>query len=330
VKGLAVIQYRTFRNVDPPAVVAVWNQCFTGRGATILRGSTLIEYFTFAKLYFDPLGMILAFADGVPVGFAHAGFGPTPDGAALDHKVGVLCTLAVVPSWRHQGIGSELLRRAEDYLRARGAAELLAGPLAPRNPFTFGIYGGSQSSGFLDSDTLARPFLEKRGYRLRDTVVVLQRKLAQGFNVADARFAAFRTQFEVHAGPLPVQTWCRESVLGPLEAVEFRLVDRTRGGATVARTVLWEMETFRPRWDDHAVGVLSVEVQPDLRRRGLAKFLLTQILRHLQEQYFSLVEMQVLEGDAAGRGLAGQLGFQPVDAGRCLVRPQEVPPQGTP
>ncbi len=315
-----MIHYRTFRNVDPPSVVNVWNQCFTGRGATILRGATLIEYFTFAKPYFDPRGMILAFADGQPVGFAHAGFGPTADGTALDTRIGVLCSLGVVPAWRRQGIGSELLRRAEDFLRGRGAAELLAGPLTPWNPFTFGIYGGSRSPGFLDSDPLARPFLEKHGYRVRDSVVVLQRKLAQALSVTDPRFAAFRTQYEVHAGALPVQSWWQECVLGPLEAVEFRLVDRTKTSVALARAVLWEMETFRPRWDDHAVGVLSVEVQPELRRRGLAKFLLAQILRHLQEQYFSLVEVQVAEGDAAGLALAGQLGFQPVDAGRCWMR----------
>jgi ribosomal protein S18 acetylase RimI-like enzyme len=316
-----VIQYRTFRNVDPPAVVNVWNQCFTGRGATILRGSTLIEYFTFAKPYFDSQGMILALADNEAVGFAHAGFGPTSDGAAPDHRVGVLCSLGVVPAWRRQGIGSELLRRAEEYLRARGAVELFAGPLAPRNPFTFGIYGGSQSAGFLDSDPLARPFLEKHGYRLRDTVVVLQRPLlTQAVSVTDARFAAFRSRYEIHAGALPVQSWFRECVLGPLEAVEFRLVDRTEPGTPLARAVLWEMETFRPRWDDHAVGVLSVEVAPDFRRRGLAKFLLAGVLRHLQEQYFSLIEVQVAEGDAAGLALAAQLGFQPVDTGRCWVR----------
>jgi ribosomal protein S18 acetylase RimI-like enzyme len=314
-----VIQYRTFRNADPPNVVSVWNQCFTGRGATILRGSTLVEYFTFAKPYFDPQGMILALSDTTPVGYAHAGFAPTADGSALDPKVGVLCSLGVVPAWRRQGIGSELLRRAEEYLRGRGATEVLAGPLAPRNPFTFGIYGGCQSPGFLDSDPLARPFFEKHGYRPREAVVVLQRRLSQALNVIDARFAAFRQQYEVHAGPLPVKTWWQECVLGPIEVVEFRLGERGQPKAAVGRAVLWEMETFRPRWNDHAVGVLGLEVVPEMRRRGLAKFLLTQILRHLQEQYFAMVEIQVAEGDAAGLALSRQLGFQPVDVGRLYA-----------
>jgi GNAT superfamily N-acetyltransferase len=314
-----VIQYRTFRNGDPPGLVNVWNSCFTGRGATLLRGTTLIEYFTFAKPYFDPEGLVLALADGVPVGFAHAGFGPRADGAALDPALGVLCTLGVVPAFRRQGVGTELLRRAEDYLRRRGARELLAGPMTPRNPFTFGIYGGSQSPGFLESDPAAGPFFQKHGYRPRDTVRVLQRTLEQAPGAADERFAALRQRCEVHAAALAPVSWWQECVLGPVEVVEFRLVDRP-ANRVVARTALWEMETYRPRWDDNAVGVASLEVDANLRRQGLAKYLMVQVLRHLREQYFSRVEVQVPEGDAAGAALAGQVGFQQVDVGHTYAR----------
>src|SRR5262249_1931893 len=127
-KAPAVIDYRSFRNGDPPAVVRLWNECFTGRGAARLRSPTLLEYFSFAKPYFDPTGRILAGDDGRPVGFAHAGFGPTADGAGLSTEAGVTCVLGVLPDYRRRGIGSELLRRGEAYLRGRGARELYAGP----------------------------------------------------------------------------------------------------------------------------------------------------------------------------------------------------------
>lgn len=317
-----MIHYRTFRNADPPAVVRVWNESFTGRGATLLRGNTLIEFFLFAKPYFDPEGLILALADDTPVGFALSGFGPTADGTALDTGVGILCLLGVTPRLRRQGIGSELLKRSEDYLRRRGARQLLAGPLSPRNPFTFAIYGGSQSPGFLDSDTLARPFLEKHGYRPEAAVTVLHRKLGRALGAPDGRFAPLRQQYTVQAGALRAQSWWQECVRGPIDPVEFRLVDQGRGSAA-GRAVLWEMETYRPRWDDHPVGILDLEVAPEHRRRGLGKFLLSQILRHLQEQFFTLVEVQVAEGNAAALGLVRQLGFEPVDTGRGFVRAPE-------
>jgi hypothetical protein len=39
------------------------------------------------------------------------------------------------------------------------------------------------------------------------------------------------------------------------------------------------METYAGRWNEHAVGITDLVVADDLRRQGLAEFLLTQILR---------------------------------------------------
>jgi ribosomal protein S18 acetylase RimI-like enzyme len=313
-----VIQYRTFRNTDPPALAAIWNDCFTGRGAANLRGPILLEYFSFAKPYFDPEGLILATADGQPVGCAHAGFGPDAGGGTR-RQTGVLCVLGVHSSHRRQGIGSELLRRSEDYLRRNGATELYAGPQTPLNPFTFGLYGGCQSPGFLDSDALARPFLEKHGYRIRTTCQVLQRSLRLPLAVVDARFAAYRQRYEILVRPYRAPTPYQESVLGPLELHEFRLQDRTNGQIP-GRAVLWEMETFAPRWNEHPIGVVDLVVEPAQRRQGLAKFLFAQLLRHLQEQYFSLVEVQVLEDNTPAQNLFRGLGFSQVDMGRLYQK----------
>src|SRR5262249_32146597 len=128
-----VIHYRSFRNDDPPGLVSVWNQAFGERSAVQLRSATPLEHFVFAKPYFDPAGLIVALEDGVPVGFAHGGFGPNESHSALAPAVGVVCMVAVRPSHRRRGIGSELLRRCEGYLRDGGARALAAGPMPPLN-----------------------------------------------------------------------------------------------------------------------------------------------------------------------------------------------------
>jgi ribosomal protein S18 acetylase RimI-like enzyme len=314
-----VIHYRTFRNTDPPALVDLWNECFTGRGAAYLRGTILLEYFTFAKPYFDPQGLIVAAAGERPLGFVLAGFGPTADGAALDRRAGVICLLGVAPAYRRQGVGTELLRRSEEYLRRGGAADLHAGPMPPLNPFGFGIYGGSDSAGALESDALARPFLERRGYRVHETAVVLQRSLDAPVNVADARFADYRQRFDIYAGPLRTKSWWRESVLGPVELHEYRLQDKSTGAAA-ARLTLWEMETFGPRWNEHAVGMSEFEVVPELRRQGVGKFFMAQVLRHLNEQFFTLLEVQTRATDEAGLNLLRLFGFREVDRGHSFKR----------
>src|SRR5262249_40513947 len=101
-----VIQFRTFRNTDPPVLVEIWNESLTGRGATRLRAATLLEHCLFAKQYFDPAGLLIAEDEGKPVGFAHAGFGPNAAETALSHEVGIICAIAVRPSHRRQKVGT--------------------------------------------------------------------------------------------------------------------------------------------------------------------------------------------------------------------------------
>jgi ribosomal protein S18 acetylase RimI-like enzyme len=309
-----VIHYRTFRNTDPPGLVEVWNAAFTGRGAVKLRSCLWTEFFLFSKIYFDPHSIIIAQADRQIVGFAWAGFGPNASESAVDLGTGVVCLLGVAPSYRRQGIGAELLHRAETYLRSHGSKNLFAGPLHPLNPYTFGLYGGSNSPGFLDSDPLARPFFTHHGYVVESSCLVFQRSLKPTLNIADGRFAAHRLRYEIYVRPFPRTTWWQECILGPVELYEYRLQDKLTG-RTAARALLWEMETYLPSWNEHAIGITDLVVTDDRRRQGLAKFLMVQVLRSLQDQFFSLAETQVRADNAAAINLLRSLGFEQVDAG---------------
>jgi ribosomal protein S18 acetylase RimI-like enzyme len=280
-----------------------------------------LENYVFAKPYFDPKGLIVAVEDNVQVAFAHAGFGPNADRTALaPTSSGVICQIGVRPSHRHRGIGSELLRRCEDYLTAAGARELYAGPMVPVNPFYFGLYGGSELPGFLASDADADPFLRRHGYEVQSSTHVFQRMLNRPVTVADGRFAGLRRHFDVRIVPRTgIVSWWQECVFGPVEIVEFRLEDKSTC-QPVARTAVWEMDLFSWRWNQPSVGIVEVEVREDLRRQGMAKFLLTQMLHYLQDQFFGLAEVQAPEGNEAALKLYQGLGFEQVDTGRLYKK----------
>ncbi|HTU93863.1 MAG TPA: GNAT family N-acetyltransferase [Gemmataceae bacterium] len=309
-----MIHYRTFRNTDPPGLVEVWNTAFTGRGAARLQGCSWTEFFLFSKSYFDPENLIIAQADGQIVGFAWAGFGPNESENALDAGSGVVCLIGVAPSHRRQGIGSELLRRAEAHLRSRGSNELFAGPMYPLNPYTFGLYGGSNSPGFLDSDPLARPFFEHHGYSIEHSCLVFQCPLMRALNIVDGRFAAHRLRYEINISPFQGTTWWQECILGPVELYEYRLKDKLTN-RRAARALMWEMETYVPSWNAHAIGITDIVVSTEMRRHGLAKFLMAQMLRYLQDQFFNVVEMQVPADNTDAINLLRTLGFEQVDVG---------------
>jgi ribosomal protein S18 acetylase RimI-like enzyme len=317
---------RPFHNDDPPKLAAIWNDAFTGRGTYPLRSLASLERCVFSKPFFDPAGLLIAEDDGEPVGFTHAGFGPTDDESAIDTTRGVLCLIAVRSAHRRRGVGAMLLTAAEEYLAGRGTRTVAAGPHWPRCPFYFGLYGGSNMPGFLDSDPATGPFLERHGYRAAESTLVMQRRLDQPVSAADARYGALRRRFEIKLMPqMSIGTWWRECVYGLLEPVEFRLEDKLTG-ISAARALLWEMEGYSWRWGHPSAGLLEIQVRSDLRRQGVAKFLLSQILRKLQEEYFGVVEAQAPEADATAGALLASLGFERVDVGR--VYRKEIAPPG--
>lgn len=319
-----MVEYRSFRNDDPPALAEIWNECFTGRGAVQLRNSSPLERHAYCKPYFDPAGLTVAVEDGRCVGFAHAGFGANDKETALAHGSGVVCAIGVRPSHRRRGIGSELVRRSETYLRKRGARKVFAGQIRPFNPFYMGLYGGSDLPGFLASDKDAAPFFEFQGYQPWETCLVLQRRLALQVNPPDPRFVAHRKRFEVQAMPrASVGTWWQECVLPPQEFLEFRL-EESATKRVAARALLWEMEGFTFRWGLPSTGIIDLQVRDDLRRQGVGKFLLVHILRYLQDQYYGLCEVQTLQANQPAIKLFQGVGFEQVDVGR-VFRKEHAP-----
>lgn len=321
-KGPLVIQYRTFRNPDPPRLAELWTASLAGPRTVAIppRSTTLLEHLLLSKPYFDPQGLFLALADGQAVGFALAGFGPRADGGGIDVSTGITCALGVVPAYRRQGIGSELLRRSEDYLRQRGSTELFAGPMSPRNPFTFALYGGADSPGVLDSLPEAGAFFSKRGYEVAVSRGIFQRQLDRMTLPADPRFSQIRQTYDIVYTPPGRGTWWREAVLGPVETIDFQLQHK-QTAQMVARTTLWEMDLYRFQWNETAVGLLDLEVDVSFRRQGLARYLLAQLLLHLNRQSLSLFEAQIDLANQPATALVLNLGFKQIDVGRCFRRP---------
>jgi ribosomal protein S18 acetylase RimI-like enzyme len=313
-----VARYRKFTNTDPPQLVQAWNEIFTGHGAVPLQSATLLDRFVLAKPYFDPAGLVIAEDDGVCLGFAHAGL--IADSQPLH---GVTCLLGVRPGLRKQGIGSELLARAEQYLRQRGAQLLSAGEQGRCSPFYLGLYGGSEGAGFLSSDVNAEPFLTRRGYKVDRRILVLQRDLLKPLKVADPRFALLRQHFEMRVRSPHNLGFNQECSLGSVEPLEFFLLDK-RSQTVAASTLAWEMEGFSCRWHHPAAGLVGFHVQPELRRQGLGKFLLVTLLRQLQEQYCEIVETHIDENHKVAVKFLGDLGFQQVDVGQVFVKPLAV------
>lgn len=310
-----MVEYRRFRNADPPQLRRLWHECGLGRGAAIEFDADIFETTVFSQPYFDSRGLILAIADGQAVGYIHAGFRASADQSTLDRSEGVICVVMVLPQYRRQGIGRELVRQAEDYLRESGSQALFAGPAFPRDPFYFGIYGGSQPAGFLGSDPLAQPFFQALGYAPVERHLVFQRVLGDKPDPVGLRLIALRRATRLTSPETPTAfPWWWQTRAGRLDSLELALAPKT-GNGTLARVTVVGLDFYLPRWKLRAIGLQDLNVPEPLRRKGYGQALLVEVCRRVRSELFQLVEAHVEEHDRVVVNLLQSAGFEQIDTG---------------
>lgn len=305
-----MLTFRTFRNSDPPALAAIWRSRATQLGPVQSVTPEIFEQFVFSKLYFDYRGLIVACDDGQPVGFAHAGFGADETEDAISTELGTTCLILVRPGPDEAEVASGLLEHSESYLTERGAKVLYGGGIRPLNAFYFGLYGGSELPGVLESDQLAQQTYLSHGYREIDRTLLFRRDLSTFEALVDRRQMQVRRQMmvEVAVDPAP-RTWWEANTLGVFDPIRFELVPRS-GGPPVATAIFRTMELIPTSMQPPSLGLIEVKVEESARRRGLATFLLCEAFRQFVRDGTKEVELQAMQHNLAAQGLYRNLGFE--------------------
>ncbi len=309
-----MICYRPFLNSDPPLLAAIWQGCAGRRGLAQPMTAQMLEQFVLAKPYFDREGLILALDGARSIGFVHAGFGPDETGSKPSTAVGVVVMLLVISHPEQASVAKQLLALAEDYLRRRGAKTIYGGGVRPVTPFYWGLYGGSEPPGILDSSADTQAIFRAASYRPIDRTLIFHRKLGSFRPLVDRQQMQIRRSTEVEMVPdPPPRTWWDACTLEPSERTLFRLRPRG-GGEPLARVTFWNVEPFAAPWGVRASGLIDLEVDAASRRKGMALYLIGESLRQLQDQAFVLIEVQAVERNTAALALYAKLGFEQVDS----------------
>ncbi len=308
----SVIEYRVFRNTDPPRLSEIWRSQVGHFELMQPMSMAVLERYVLSKPVFDRQGLFVAHEADKVVGFAHAGFGPSDDQNGLSTARGVTSLVMLRPEIE-SAVAGELLARSEEYLRSRGAEQLHGGGNYPLSPFYYGLYGGSEFSGILQRDARMQTLFRDHGYQELRRTLVFHRELADFRPVVDRQQLKIRRQFTVETivDP-PTTTWWEAVIFEPFERTRCLLVPKD-GGPFQAAVNFWNMETMIGALGVHAVGIVGLEVIPAQRRQGLAKFLLGEALRQLHAQHVALAEVHVAEENATARTLFCSLGFNQVD-----------------
>jgi ribosomal protein S18 acetylase RimI-like enzyme len=315
-----LIRYRPFRNTDPPHLAEIWRQQPPLRAMMQPLSVAAFDRLVLSKPFFDRHGLIVAVEQEKPIGFVHAGFGPTDDRADLCTERGVTCMLLVAPHPRQQDIARELLIQSEDYLRRRGARQLYGGCIEPLNPFYLGLYGGSELPGVIASHTALVELFPSLGYRQAEQTVIMHR-LTAGFRpLIDRTQMLVRKRYKVELVPdPPTDNWWDACTIGLTERVSFHLTPKD-GGPPVAAATFWDIEPLASSWGVRAMGLMRMVTAADQRRRGLATFLLGECIRELQSQGIAQIELQCMQQNVAAQKLYAKHGFRQVDEGIVFLK----------
>jgi ribosomal protein S18 acetylase RimI-like enzyme len=298
----------------------IWRSQPPQRGILQPLSPPLLEMAVFSKMHFDRQGLLIAERDGIPIGFAHAGFGPNDEGTAIDTSLSTTHVLMLRGGKPEGSLASDLLHASEAYQRSRGSQVLYAGGIQPLNSFYLGLYGGSEVPGILQSDRLFSSLCLAEGYREIDRVRILQCDLVGFRQPVSHKLRAIKRSTEiVEAIDPPTQTWWEACVWGALQRDRFQLRDKYLG-RLMATACFWDVQPLSTCWGMCTAGLFNLYVEPEHRRRGYATYLLSEAIRILRRRGVATIEAQTMVANDAAAAFYNRLGFSEIDQGQILRR----------
>jgi GNAT superfamily N-acetyltransferase len=315
-----MIEFRCFRNDDPPRLADAWRGADLGPAAVQPMTSALLETCVFSKPYFERAGLIVALDDGRAVAFAHAGFGPDASSSALDTTVGTTMLVVAVPHEQREAITAGLLARCEEYLRARGARTILGGGGPRRGGFYFGLYGGADVPGILDSSPAMQAVFTRAGYAVADRIAVLRRPLARFRPPVNRLQVAIQRATRLTVVDEPARrNWWEAAVTTGVALRRWVLANLA--GEPLGTATFWDMQPLASCRGVVAAGLLDVAIEGPRRRQGLASYLVARAMHDLAEEGVAIVETQVAASNAAAVSLFAKLGFEAAEYGTLYRLP---------
>ena len=282
--------------------------------------ATLFEEHVVAKPYFDRNGLLVAREGDHVVGFVHAAFGPAEDHQQLALDPGVILMLLVRPHEAEREIAAALIAAAENYLRTAGTKHFVAGGSPPLDAFYTGLYGGTELSGVLASDERATTFLSEAGYAPNSKTEIYQRTLV-GFRAPiDRQQMLLRRNTTIEVSLCPrARDWWDAWTKVTCERSQHTLLSKA-GGETLASIMTWAVEPLASTWGVHAAGIFGLEANHSPDGQSHARFLLCEVLRHMEGEGCTLAEINVAEGDATLAKTIAELDFQAIDQGIVMSK----------
>ena len=265
--------------------------------------------------FFDRREIQLALVDGLPVGFAHVGFGPDPSGSGLSSNIGHIAVVAVAPETPEPVVVcQELIQAGEAVLLQSGSHVIYGGSPRPSLPFYLGLYGGAESIGIFDSDWPVGKAFRLLGYGIHQKTVRFQRELTDYFPPFTPSMLRWKSKLQLDINDCPsAKNWWDALSLAQYDWIELTAIHK--------ETHL-PVAQVRVRLDTQGNAALTdLRVRPDFHRQGVGTYILAETLRRMIAQNnAACIEAHIAGNCSPLHGLLKILDWKVVETGTIFIK----------
>lgn len=291
-----MIQVRSFRNADLPALVDVWVRHWSALTASPPESVKIIEQAILARSFFDPASLLVAVQEESIQGWCHT-FADRHDPTAA--VLGVICFAPEA----EETVGDELLAAAEASIAEAGFGRILAGPLRDDQGGYAGLDPLGHGIGIPEVDTRTNSLLARRGYTVERVVerMVVSTNLYRA--PVNRQFLQFRRTTRVERDAIVPTQQRQASAMSHLDIERHRLIDK-RAGKQPAKLDVW---TSDPEFQVMNGADAILDLGPAHQRGALEpaeSFLIASMIQSLADRHVFSLESAV---DASKGELIAQL-----------------------
>jgi ribosomal protein S18 acetylase RimI-like enzyme len=324
-----MLSARSFRNEDPPVILALWQksqQRSINAGLVSLSMNTL-QMQTLGVPFFDPRSIILAFDDNKPVGYAHTSLSPKSDGSGLDPLTGQICFIAVNPEYPDtRAVARLLLQEGEKYLLGLNVKKIFSASPRPCVPFYLGTYGDSEPIAFFDSEPHIISAFQEANYQIFMKTYRYRLQLEDYLPPITPVTVGWRSQLTIEFDrDAKSRTWWEACCFANDEWVRavasFNNSNR-RIAQVWMRIAVPDTEEYNSMFASTPnAGLMDIKVHPEFCRNGIAAYILGETLRFVSNEYgASRVESHINQNDVPMNELLKALKWKIIDTGTAFCK----------
>jgi len=324
-----MLTIRSYRNEDPPRLLQLWRNTQRHREQQLPLVPLSINSLQTQVLgppMLDARSIMLAFDNGIPVGYVHTAFAADQTGYAFDYTTGQICFLCVEPAYDDiPGAAAALIRAGEEYLTGMGARKIFGGSPSPSAPFYTGFYCGGEALGILQSDKAIINAFHAAQYQIFQKTAWFHFDIQSFTPTINEDTVGYYTELEIEIGEVPnVKTWWEGCALANgiwFDATAY--LAQTKRPIARLRTRMTYPDTegiltmYGGNW---LASLMELRVHPDFISKGIPTFLLGEQIQYLAAQNQVIeIEAHAAEGSPLFNLLRNQI-WHERDSGCVFVK----------